>query len=80
MTTDSTSHRLLVGRRKSLRELRSAIADAVDGLGRLVFITGEPGIGKTRLAEQVCALGEESSMRTLWGSCWEGDGAPPFWP
>jgi predicted ATPase len=74
------SHRLLVGRRKSLRELSSAIADAVDGAGRLVFITGEPGIGKTRLAQQACALGAESGMTTLWGSCWEGDGAPPFWP
>jgi tetratricopeptide (TPR) repeat protein len=69
-----------VGRRKSLRDLRSAIADAVAGAGRLVFITGEPGIGKTSLAQQACALAAESGMGTLWGSCWEGDGAPPFWP
>ncbi len=42
-----------VGRAKHLAELRAALDEAVAGRGSLVLITGEPGIGKTRLAEHL---------------------------
>jgi hypothetical protein len=45
-----------------------------------VLITGEPGIGKTRLAQHATADALDSGMRALWATCWEGDGAPAFWP
>jgi tetratricopeptide (TPR) repeat protein len=80
VTTEFLSHRLLVGRKEALRELRSAIVHAGAGSGCLVLITGEPGIGKTRLAQHVTADALEIGMRALWGTCWEGDGAPAFWP
>ncbi len=80
MTTEFQTHRLLVGREKALRELRSAIVHAADGNGCLFVISGEPGIGKTRLAQHASAMATESGMRALWANCWEGDGAPAFWP
>jgi predicted ATPase len=80
VTTEFVSHRPLVGRKQALRELRSAIVDATAGSGCLVLISGEPGIGKTRLAQHMTADAVKSGMRWLWGTCWEGDGAPAFWP
>lgn len=80
MTTELPSHPLLVGRKEALRDLRSATVHAAAGSGCLVVIAGEPGIGKTRLAQHVTADAVRIGMRALWGTCWEGDGAPAFWP
>src|SRR5690349_5363443 len=73
-----TSH--LVGRKRELAEIRSAIDDARAGRGRLVLFTGEPGIGKTRLADEATNLATAKGMRVRWGRCWEGGGAPAHWP
>ncbi|HVH44635.1 MAG TPA: ATP-binding protein, partial [Labilithrix sp.] len=50
------------------------------GEGGLLFFVGEPGIGKTRLADLVAREGEERGFRVAWGRCWEAGGAPAFWP
>ena len=71
---------LFVGRVRELRQLDAALGEAVDGRGRLCLIAGEPGIGKTRLAECVAARGGERGATVIWGRCWEGEGAPAFWP
>src|SRR5208282_1128859 len=42
--------------------------------------SGEPGIGKTRLAEETANFATSSGAHVFWGRCWEGGGAPPFWP
>src|SRR5262249_30173392 len=41
-----------VGREPELRKLEGFLQQAIDGAGRLVFITGEPGIGKTSLSDE----------------------------
>ena len=51
-----------------------------EGRGSVWFLTGEPGIGKSRLAEEVARLAREKGMRTFWGRCWEAGGAPAYWP
>jgi predicted ATPase len=69
-----------VGRRRELADVRSAIEDAQAGRGRLLLFTGEPGIGKTRLADESTNLATASGMQVRWGRCWEGGGAPAHWP
>jgi predicted ATPase len=44
---------ILAGRDRELGMLRRWLAEALAGHGRLVVLTGPPGIGKTRLAEEV---------------------------
>ena len=43
-------------------------------------MTGEPGIGKTALAGVLGERAAGEGVRVVWGHCWEGGGAPPFWP
>ena len=57
-----------------------ALGDALAGHGRLVVIGGEPGIGKSRLAEELATAATKSRAGVLWGRCWEAGGAPPYWP
>ncbi|HXG20290.1 MAG TPA: AAA family ATPase [Methylomirabilota bacterium] len=69
-----------VGRERELHELGSAVEAMCAGSGRLLLLVGEPGIGKTRLADELAAIARQSGVNVLWGRCWEGDGAPAFWP
>jgi DNA-binding winged helix-turn-helix (wHTH) protein/tetratricopeptide (TPR) repeat protein len=67
----------LVGRGGSLEELHEAWQRVSNGERQIVFITGEPGIGKTALAEQFrdqVAVGEHS-VRIAHGQCIEGYGS-----
>lgn len=70
----------LFGRREALRQLHAAARDAIEGHGNLVLISGEPGIGKTRIAEEVARHAEDHGVLALWGRCFEQHGAPPYWP
>lgn len=69
-----------IGRDAEVAELSAGLEDAIGGRGRLFLIAGEPGIGKTMLAEQLAARARERGARVLWGRCWEGGGAPAYWP
>jgi tetratricopeptide (TPR) repeat protein len=82
-TTASPHHlssHTFVGRDRELAELRGGLDNAIDGRGRLFLIVGEPGIGKTRLAEELAAGAQARRAQVLWGRCWEGGGAPAYWP
>jgi hypothetical protein len=71
---------LLVGRERHLVELWSALDEAVAGRGGLLLLAGEPGVGKTRLAEELAAEAAGRGVLVVWGRGWEGPGAPAFWP
>ena len=46
----------------------------------MFLISGEPGIGKTRLADELAGEAASRGMRVVWGRCWEGGGAPAYLP
>jgi tetratricopeptide (TPR) repeat protein len=71
---------LFVGRRREANTVEAALREAVSGRTRLILIGGEPGIGKTRLVENVTACAEASGVTVAWGRCHEDDGSPPLWP
>jgi DNA-binding SARP family transcriptional activator len=70
----------LVGREDQLAVLDGVLAGARGGRGRVVLVAGEPGIGKTRLAEEAARRAAAAGMQVAWGRCHEGDGAPALWP
>ena len=69
-----------VGRVSELDQLRGGLADAQAGRGRLFLLTGEAGIGKTRLADELANGATGQGVRILWGRCWESGSAPAYWP
>jgi tetratricopeptide (TPR) repeat protein len=71
---------VFVGREGETEDLRGGLDGAMSGLGRLVLVAGEPGIGKTRLAEELATYASVRGAQVLWGRCYEGEGAPAYWP
>src|ERR671918_755950 len=72
--------RAFVGRQREMGKLKGALEDALSGQGQLLMLVGEPGIGKTRTAQELAAHAETLDAQVLWGWCYEEEGAPPFWP
>ncbi len=69
-----------VGRRAELAQLEAAVLAAAAGRGGLWLVTGEPGIGKTRLVTELAGRAAAAGARVLWGRCPEVPGAPAYWP
>jgi DNA-binding SARP family transcriptional activator len=75
-----TARGAFVGRESELAELLAGLEDALAGHGRLFLLVGEPGIGKSRLAEELSAQARARGAQVLVGRCWEAGGAPAYWP
>jgi len=75
MTDDAA----FVGREHELAELLVHAGRAAAGHGGLTFVRGEPGVGKTALAEQAVAAAGGLGFAVHWGTGIEGDEQPPFW-
>src|SRR6266508_6906474 len=71
---------VFVGRERELVALTVGLDDALEGRGGLFLVSGEPGIGKSRLADELGVRARGREMRVLWGRCWEAGGAPAYWP
>jgi DNA-binding SARP family transcriptional activator/tetratricopeptide (TPR) repeat protein len=71
---------IFVGRESELAELRAGLDSAIAGRGSLFLLVGEPGIGKSRLAEEIVRQARARRARLLVGRCWEAGGAPAYWP
>jgi tetratricopeptide (TPR) repeat protein len=69
-----------VGREAERAELRRLLDQTVRGQGALVMIGGEPGVGKTRLAEELAAEARQRGLLSLTGHCNEMEGTLPYIP
>lgn len=69
-----------VGRSGELATLREAFRRARGGSGGVVLIAGEPGIGKTRLAQVFASEAGAAGAAVLWGRCYEGLWSPALAP
>jgi tetratricopeptide (TPR) repeat protein len=71
---------VFVGRDREVQTLRSGLDDSLSGHGRVLTLVGEPGIGKTRTSEELATYARMRGAQVLWGRCYEGEGAPAYWP
>lgn len=77
---DSLAGGIFVGRHRELSELKASLEDSLSGMGRLIMLVGEPGIGKTRTAQELATYARLRGAQILWGRCHEERGMPPYWP
>ncbi|XVQ82175.1 BTAD domain-containing putative transcriptional regulator [Microbispora siamensis] len=70
----------LVGREPHMRRIGERLDALRRGTGGVFLMSGESGIGKTRLAEAAAAMAAERGVTVAWSRCLEGSGAPAFWP
>lgn len=73
-------HVPFIGRESELTTLRGALERAEGGRGQIALLVGEPGIGKTRTANVIADEAKGAGAQVLWGTCYEWEGAPPYWP
>ena len=78
--------RPFVGRTQELADLAAALGDAADGHGSLLLLTGEPGIGTTRLMGELAQVAGGRGLRVVTGRCWASASStkhrfycPDFW-
>jgi len=69
-----------VGRERELAALLGDLAETADGQGRVTFVAGEAGIGKSRLLAELAVEATSRGAQVLAGRCLEGSGALPFHP
>lgn len=70
----------LVGREQELAQVVRSAQAAQAGAGRLVLITGEPGVGKTRLAQELMVDMWQRGFLVATGRCYEAERLVPFYP
>ena len=68
----------LVGRDGELARVTGLLDDALAGRGRLVLCTGEAGIGKTRLAEELAAVAAARDVPVAWARAADPGSSPPY--
>ena len=70
----------MVGRADEVAVLEDAIESLDSGMGKVIFIAGEPGIGKTTLARRAARMALDKGHPVYFGFAWEAGGAPSYWP
>lgn len=68
----------LVGRQSELEQLEQAIQPLTEGVGGAVWLTGEAGMGKSRLTNEVLTRLKDEGLRTLEGDCFSHTRTVPY--
>ena len=69
-----------VGRRKEIDLFTQVLRQTATGQGRLLIFTGEPGIGKTRLIQEITSLASQNGFQSLAAQCYQMEQALPYQP
>ncbi len=69
-----------VGRVDHLREVERVLTGVGRGRGGLLVVTGEAGIGKTRLCEEAADRARDRGIPVAWAACWESASVAGWWP
>jgi DNA-binding CsgD family transcriptional regulator len=71
---------VLIGRTAELTGLRSRLARVKSGVGQVIVLSGEAGIGKSRLVAETRAGASAEGFLVLQGSCFPTDRSCPYAP
>jgi predicted ATPase len=71
---------VLIGRNQELNTLENGLGVASRGSGRCIFLTGEAGIGKSRLIEELRRQATSGNFTILQGNCFEQETSFPYAP
>lgn len=77
---DALVEDVFVGRERELDRLRGALEAALGGTARLCVVSGEAGLGKTRLAAELAARASARGVLVAWGHCGAAGGEPGYGP
>ncbi len=75
-----TERTTLVGRSEERATLRRSLERARCGQGRVVMIGGAAGVGKTRIAHELCIEASQKGFLVRAGNCYDRDDSVPFIP
>ena len=70
----------VVGREREAAVLSGVLDRALSGHGQVLLVSGEAGIGKTRLAGLLADQSTGRGSLVVWGRCFDWEGAPAYWP
>lgn len=70
----------MVGRQVEMDGIRRSVQKVKDGTGQIVAITGEPGLGKSRLAKELELLTREENFKFLKGKCYSYSSGVAYLP
>jgi DNA-binding XRE family transcriptional regulator len=70
----------LIGHEAAMRRLLTVIEDVGKGIGRVVMLAGEPGIGKIRLGQELTRSLLARGVVVATGQCYEPEQSVPYYP
>ncbi len=71
---------ILIGRKSQMATLHDSLSQAANGRGQLILISGEAGVGKSRLVKETIAIAVQEGFTSLTGHCYETERAFPYAP
>src|SRR6266550_2209664 len=71
---------ILIGREGDLAALQWLVEETKRGQGRVAFVSGEAGVGKSRLITETAHFARQQGFFHLQGHCFQTDSALPYAP